>query len=103
MQSTQQPPRRKIPARLEVRYDRAFLVDLKRIERTSRLTIQQFVFDQFFQLSYFQELPEFHPIGSSAIYYRFTLQSYLISLEMTGQIVKFLRIIHKPDLNRQVS
>jgi hypothetical protein len=100
MQNTQPPMARRmpIPARLEVRYDRAFLADLKRIEPNSRQPIQQFALEEFFKLSHFQELPEFHPIGSSGIFYRFTLNSYLVSLELTGQIVKFLRVVRKPEL-----
>lgn len=84
--------------RYEVRYERAFLLDLKRLEPAARAMIQQFVFQDFFNLNQLQELPEFRQLGSSKIYYRFTLDRYLISLEVMGQITKFLRVMRKPDL-----
>lgn len=86
------------PFRYEVRYERSFLLDLKRLEPAARHIIQSFVFQDFFQINQIQELPECRQIGSSEIYYRFTLDRYLISLEVTGQIIKFLRVIRKPDL-----
>jgi hypothetical protein len=43
-------------------------------------------------------LPEFQPVGTSEIFYRFTIDHYLISIEITGQIVKFLRILPKPSV-----
>ncbi len=82
----------------EVRYERSFLLDIKRLEPAVRRQIQQFVFEDFYQTTQLQELPEFRQLGSSEIYYRFTLDRYLVSLEVTGQIVKFLRVIRKPDL-----
>ena len=100
MHSLQPSSARKMPTRmgLEVRYERSFLLDLKRLTPTVRKNIQQFVFNDFFRLSQLQDLPEFRQLGSSQIYYRFTLAEHLVSLERTGQIVKFLRVIRKPDL-----
>ncbi|MCY7323950.1 MAG: cytotoxic translational repressor of toxin-antitoxin stability system [Phormidesmis sp. CAN_BIN36] len=87
-----------LPARLEVRYDRTFLIDLKSLESTAFQKVQQFVFGEFFQIIQLQDLHEFQTLGSSEILYRFTLDSYLISIEITGQIVKFLRILPKPNI-----
>lgn len=100
MQGTRQPAfqKKQPPFRYEVRYERSFLIDLKRIEPATKLEIQQYVFEDFFKISQLQELPELRQLGSSEIYYRFTLDRYLISLEVTGHIVKFLRVIRKPDL-----
>ncbi|WP_421658019.1 cytotoxic translational repressor of toxin-antitoxin stability system [Leptothermofonsia sp. ETS-13] len=100
MQVTRQSSTQKTRAafRYEVRYKRSFLLDVKRLEPAARKQIQQFVFEDFYQTTQLQELPEFRQLGSSKIYYRFTLDRYLVSLEVTGQIVKFLRVIRKPDL-----
>lgn len=87
-----------LPARLEVRYDRTFLIDLKSLETSVFQRIQQFVFGEFFQMGQLQDLLEFQPVGSSEIFYRFTLDKYFICIEITGQIVKFLRILPKPDV-----
>lgn len=87
-----------LPARLEVRYDRTFLMDLKSLETAVFPVIQKFVFSDFFQMGQLQDLCEFQPLGSSEIFYRFTLDQYLICVEITGQIIKFLRILPKPDV-----
>ncbi len=87
-----------LPSRLEVRYDRTFLIDLKSLESAAFQKVQQFVFGEFFQIIQLQDLHEFQTLGSSEILYRFTLDSYLISIEITGQIIKFLRILPKPNI-----
>ena len=87
-----------LPTNLEVRYERAFLLDLKSLETSSFQRIQQFVFNDFFQGIRLQDLPHLRRLGNSDIFYRFTLENYLVSLEVTGQIIKFLRILPKPDV-----
>jgi hypothetical protein len=86
------------PSSQEVRYERVFLLDLKGLEASAYQRMQQFVFNDFLQLTKLQDLPEFRRLGTSDIFYRFTLENYLISLEITGQIIKFLRILPKPDI-----
>ncbi len=82
---------------LEVRYERSFLLDLKKLEPTAIQAIRQFVFEDFASMHQLRALPEFRSLGSSNICYRFTIDRYLISLEITGQIVKFVRVLPKPD------
>ena len=86
------------PLKLEVRYERAFLLDLKDLEPAAYQRVCQFVFVEFLQLTQLQDLPELRQMGSRAIFYRFTLENYLIAIEMTGRIIKFLRILPKPDV-----
>jgi hypothetical protein len=86
------------PAGYEIRYERSFLVDLKNLEPAAFQQIQRFVFHDFHGSLPMHELSEFRQISSSEIFYRFTLDRYLVSLEITGQIVKFLRVLPKPDL-----
>lgn len=92
------PGRRPIPFGMEVRYERSFLLDLKHLDSASFHIIRQFVFEEFPKISNLQELPAFRQMGSSGIFYRFTLDRYFISLEVTGQIVKFLRVMPVPSL-----
>ncbi len=87
-----------LPARLEIRYDRIFLLDLRNLETSSFHRLQQFVFNDFFQIGQLQELPDFQPLDSSEILYRFTIENCLICIEVTGQIIKFLRVIPKPNI-----
>jgi hypothetical protein len=84
--------------RLEIRYERSFLLDLRQLEPGAFCLIKQFVFEEFAELSKLPDLPSFHKIGSSEIFYRFTLDRYFISLELTGQLVKFLRVIPIPEV-----
>ena len=87
-----------LPARLEVRYDRAFLIDLKSLESAAMQKMHRFVFEEFFKTNQLQDLPEFQPLESSEILYRFSIDTYLISIEVTGQIIKFLRILPQPSI-----
>ncbi len=87
------------PSALEVRYERSFITDLKLIS-TSRVRdrIRQFVFSDFFETKHLQYLPDFRPMGATQIFYRFTLEEHLICIEVTGQIIKFVRVLPKPDV-----
>jgi hypothetical protein len=43
-------------------------------------------------------LPEIRQIDDNGIFFRFTLDNYLIGIEIRGEIVKFLRVIPIPDI-----
>lgn len=87
-----------LPARLEVRYDRAFLIDLKSLETAVMPKMNRFVFEEFFKTNQLQDLPGFQPLESSEILYRFTIDHYIIAIEVTGRIIKFLRILPEPTI-----
>lgn len=84
--------------KFQVRYKRSFLEDLKRLKSARKREIGKFVFVEFMQLNRLEELPELRQMGSQTIFYRFTLNNYIIAIEVTGQIVKFLRILPKPRI-----
>jgi hypothetical protein len=83
---------------LEVRYSRSFIEDLKVVESVAYQQVYDFVFIKFSKINYLQELPELRQLGTSTIFYRFTVENYLIGIEVTGQIVKFIRILPKPEI-----
>ncbi len=83
---------------LDVRYGRSFIHDLISLEPVAYSKVYHFVFVEFKDIKNLKDLPELKPLGSSAIFYRFTLEDYLIGIEVTGQIVKFVRILPKPPL-----
>lgn len=87
-----------LPARLEVRYDRAFLIDLKCLETATMQKLNRFVFEDFFKTNQLQDLPQFQPLENSKIWYRFTIEQHIIAIEITGQIIKFLRILPEPTI-----
>lgn len=82
----------------EVRYERSFLCDLQTLEPAAFHQIQRFVFNDFYELIQLQDLDEFRRFGPCGLFYRFTLDRWLISLEITGRIVKFLRVLPKPEV-----
>lgn len=83
---------------LEVRYARSFLQDLTALDPDAYWRVYQFIFVKFPKINNLQDLPEFRSLSSSRIFYRFTVDNYLIGIEMTGQIVKFIRILPKPHV-----
>jgi hypothetical protein len=81
---------------IEVRYARSFLKDLKNLESAAYQQVCQVVFEEFIGLKQIQDLPGLRKISSDAIFYRFTIDNYIVGIEVTGQIVKFLRVLPKP-------
>ena len=84
--------------RIEVRYERSFLTDLQQLNVADHQRVYEFVFGDFLQLNQWQTLPGLRQMGERAIFYRFSLYDYLIAIEVTGDLVKFLRILPKPTL-----
>lgn len=72
--------------------------DLKNLEYAARERIYEFVFDELTLIDSIQDLPGIRRIGSDTIFYRFTVDNYLVGIEVTGNIVKFLRVLPKPDI-----
>ncbi|MEC4812056.1 MAG: cytotoxic translational repressor of toxin-antitoxin stability system [Scytonema sp. PMC 1069.18] len=83
---------------MEVRYVRSFLKDLKSLEPAAYQRVYDFVFIEFAHKGSLHGLPEMRQIDSDGVFYRFTIDNYLIGLEVRGEIVKFLRVIPMPDV-----
>ncbi len=92
------PWRRQTLLGLEVRYERLFLLDLQHLEPVAYRYVKQFAFEEFPKISRLQDLPNFRQLGSSGIFYRFTLDRHFVTLEVTGHIVKFLRVLPIPEI-----
>ncbi|MBE9029912.1 cytotoxic translational repressor of toxin-antitoxin stability system [filamentous cyanobacterium LEGE 11480] len=86
------------PAKVEVLYERSFIRDLKGMKLDPADKIEQFVFSDFFETNDFRGLPEFRALPNSDIFYRFTWANHLICIEVTGQIIKFVRALPKPPV-----
>jgi hypothetical protein len=81
-----------------MRYARSFLVDLKSLEPAAYQKVYDFVFFEFAQKWLRHHLPELRQLDNEGIFHRFTLDEYLIGIEIRGEIVKFLRVIPMPDV-----
>lgn len=79
-----------------MRYAQSFLRDLKSLESAAYQQVCKVVFDEFIGLKQIQDLPGLQRISSDAIFYRFNVDNYIVGIEVTGQIVKFLRVLPKP-------
>ncbi len=82
----------------EVRYAKSFLIDLKNLEPSAYQRVYNFVFIEFADKSPLHCLPELRQVDSEGFFHRFTLDNYLIGIEIRGEIVKFLRVIPMPDV-----
>lgn len=83
---------------LEVRYARSFLLDLKSLEPAAYERVYRFVFVDLGENWQPHYLPELRQLDNEGIFYRFTIDNYLIGIEIRGEIVKFLRVIPMPDV-----
>ncbi len=79
-----------------MRYARSFLRDLRHLESAAYQQVCEVVFDEFIGLKQIQDLPGLKQVGSDAIFYRFSIENYIVGIEVTGHIVKFLRVLPKP-------
>lgn len=82
---------------MDVRYARSFLVDLKSLEPAAYQLVHDFILVEFPQKLPWHCLPELRQLDNEGIFYRFTLDKYLVGIEVRGEIVKFLRVIPAPD------
>ncbi|MEH1890986.1 cytotoxic translational repressor of toxin-antitoxin stability system [Nostoc sp. UHCC 0926] len=83
---------------LEMRYARSFLLDLKNLEPAAYERVHDFVFIELAQKWQLSDLKELRHLDSEGIFHRFTLDNYLIGIEIRGEIVKFLRVMPMPDV-----
>ena len=86
------------PAKFEVLYARSFIRDLKGLKLAAADQVEQLVFGEGFAMQNLSTLPEFRALPGSNIFYRFTWADHLICIELTGQIVKFVRVLVKPPV-----
>ncbi|OUL23881.1 cytotoxic translational repressor of toxin-antitoxin stability system [Nostoc sp. 106C] len=83
---------------VEVRYARSFLLDLKNLEPSAYEQVYEFVFAEFPHHWQMRSVPELRQLDDEGIFHRFTIDNYLIGIEVRGEIVKFLRVIPMPDV-----
>ena len=86
---------------MEVRYERSFIADLQHLESTAYRVVYNFVFDGFLQNPCLHCMPALRQIDDEGRFHRFTLDNYLIGIEVRGEIIKFLRVIPIPGVKSQ--
>jgi hypothetical protein len=83
---------------MEVRYTRCFTNDLKQLEGPLRDRIYEFVFEKYQRIDRIWDLPGLRQIDRDGIFYRCTVHNCIIGLEVTGNIIRFLRVLPTPDI-----
>lgn len=84
--------------KLEIRYARSFLKDVKELDNRTKKRVLDFVFVEFAFSENLHSLRGLRQVDDSGILHRFTLDNYLVGIEVKGEIVKFLRVIPMPDV-----
>jgi hypothetical protein len=84
--------------KLELRYARSFFKDLEDLDCAAKKRVLDFVFVEFAFFENLHSLPQLRQIDVEGIFHRFTLDNYLVGIEVKGEIVKFLRVIPMPDV-----
>lgn len=85
---------------LEIRYTRSFLLDLFCIRQQDEATYEQLVSILFVKLpkrDRLRGLPQLRQIDTSGMFYRFTLDGYVVGMELVGEIAKLVRILPQPQ------
>ena len=83
---------------LEIRYAKSFLIDLKNLEPAAYERVYNYIFVELADKLQLHHLPQIRQIDESGIFFRFTLDNYLIGIEIRGEIIKFLRVVPIPDI-----
>ena len=68
--------------KLELRYGRSFLNDVKELDSRAKKRVLDFVFVQFAFSENLHSLPQLRQIDDSGMLYRFTLVNYLVGIEV---------------------
>ena len=84
--------------KLEFRYAKSFLEDLEQLDSAAKKRVMNFVFVEFASYENLYYAPQLRQIDIEGIFHRFTLDNYLVGIEVKGEIVKFLRVIPMPDV-----
>ncbi|MEM9927010.1 MAG: cytotoxic translational repressor of toxin-antitoxin stability system [Cyanobacteria bacterium P01_D01_bin.50] len=84
--------------KLELRYAQSFFKDLEKLDLAAKKRVLNFVFVEFSSFENLHYATQLRQIDIEGIFHRFTLDNYLVGIEVKGEIVKFLRVIPMPDV-----
>lgn len=85
-------------SKLQVRYTRSFLRDLKALKPSDFAKVEPLAFGDWLAVNGLELLPELRQLPGTGIFYRFTWAEHLVAIEVTGHIVKFVRILPRPPV-----
>jgi mRNA interferase RelE/StbE len=86
---------------LEVQYRQAFLKDLKQLKSsTSYQRIYELAFTTLETINTLEEIPDIKAMGGYAGRYRIRIGDYRIGIEVNGDVIEVMRVLHRREFYR---
>jgi mRNA interferase RelE/StbE len=86
---------------LEVQYRQAFLKDLKQLKSsTSYQRIYELAFTTLENINLLEEIPDIKAMRGYNGRYRIRISDYRIGIEVNGDIIEVMRVLHRREFYR---
>ncbi|GET35363.1 type II toxin-antitoxin system RelE family toxin [Microseira wollei] len=86
---------------MEVQYRQAFLKDLKQLKSsTSFQRIYEFAFTTLEAINTLEEIPDIKAMRGYAGRYRIRIGDYRIGIEVNGDVIEVMRVLHRREFYR---
>jgi mRNA interferase RelE/StbE len=86
---------------LEVQYRQAFLKDLKQLKSlTSYQRIYELAFTTLETINTLEEIPDIKAMRGYAGRYRIRIGDYRIGIEVNGDVIEVMRVLHRREFYR---
>jgi mRNA interferase RelE/StbE len=86
---------------LEVQYRQAFLKDLKQLKSsTSYQRIYELAFTTLETINTLEEIPDIKAMQGYAGRYRIRIGDYRIGIEVNGDVIEVMRVLHRREFYR---
>jgi len=84
---------------MKVIFRRSFLKDFRRVDKSLGRRVEQ-VIEEVEQATSSQDIHNLKRLSGKGPYYRIRIGDYRIGLKMDGDVVEFLRLLHRKDMYR---
>jgi len=86
---------------VKVRYRKLFLKDIKKLKHLEIYNkICKLVFEKFSEAACLQEIQNIKPLKSCPNRYRIRIGDYRIGIELHGDVVEVMRVLHRREFYR---
>ena len=86
---------------MEVQYRQVFLKDLKQLKRsTSYQRIYELAFTTLPEINTLQEIPDIKAMQGYTGRYRIRIGNYRIGIEVNGDVIELMRVLHRREFYR---
>jgi mRNA-degrading endonuclease RelE of RelBE toxin-antitoxin system len=86
---------------LEVQYRQAFLKDMKQLKSSSSYQrIYELAFTTLPEINTLEEIPDIKPMRGYTGRYRIRIGDYRIGIEVNGDVIEVMRVLHRREFYR---